>query len=385
MGGTAVRTRAPQDAGRLQPVFADSIDAFDGTDWDRLGPGVMVGRGWLRVLEKATVAEERPRYLALRHGERLHSAAMFREIRAGASIASPDRMLLGRLHRPLAAIGLSFTPCLLVGSHKDCDPTLLGRDRGRVLDLLLEHAEDRGLPLVFRRLPASDTTLRGLLRERGFLATADQPVACMEIRWRDFDGYVESLRSRSRKLPGMVRQEIRRCARSGVEIREITDPEPWAARLYGLARTHHERLNPEVPFPWRPGLFPLLERELGERCVILGGFAGRELLGFTVLVHDGRSGHLPFCGFEARARSSLLYFNLAYYRPVRLAIELGLQRLHAGILQRQVKARRGFGFMPTMLCYRAPGRMTNLAAAPLFRAHRWLAEHWKFAGVLAPS
>ncbi len=361
--------------------FAEGVAAFEAETWDRLSPGLMSDRGWLRTLEIAADAEERPRYVALRQNGRLTAAAVCREIRGGASLASPDHLLLGRLRRPLGRFGVSTVPCLLVAPHRDFDPVLFGPARAELLDRLLDHAEARKLPLIFRRVAAADRELRALLEERGFLATSDTPVAWMEVAWPDFDGYLEFLRTRSRSMPSKVRNEIRRCARSGVEIREIADPEPLADRLHAIAVSHHLRLNPGVPYPYDRNLLPALKRHLGERCRIHVAFANRRPIAFAVMVHDRGSGHLPFCGLAPEARGSLLYFDLCCYLPVRLAIELRLRRLYGGTLQWRTKARRGFDFMSTMLYYRAPGRFRNLLAAPLFRAHRRLSERYRFREV----
>ncbi len=361
--------------------FADGIAAFEAEAWDRLSPGLMSDRGWLRALEIAADAEERPRYVALHRDGGLTAAAVCREIRSGASLASPDHLLLGRLRRPLGRLGVSFVPCLLVAPHRDFDAVLLGPARAELLDRLVDHARARKMPLVFRRVAAADLELRALLEERGFLVTSDIPIAWMDVTWPDFDGYLEFLRTRSRSMPSKVRNEIRRCARSGVEIREIADPEPLADRLHAIAVAHHLRLNPGVPYPYDRNLLPALARHLGERCRIHVAFANRRPIAFAVMVHDRGSGHLPFCGFAPEARGSLLYFNLCYYLPVRLAIELGLRRLYGGSLQWRAKARRGYDFMPTMLYYRAPGRLRNLVAGPLFRLHRRLSERFKFREV----
>ncbi len=383
MSETATRTRPPADtATRLRST--DRVTAFDEDVWTRLSPGMMVGHGWLRALDEAA-RDECPLYLALEEGGRLTAAAVLREVASQDCFHSPDRVLLGRLRRPLARLGVSFVPCLLVGPHKDCDPALFGPRRAELLDRLLERARERGLPLVFRRVPATDSELQGLLRDRGFLATLDNPVAYMDIAWSDFDGYLEALRARSPTLPSMVRREIRVFARSGIEIREIADPEPLADRLHGIALAHHRRLNPDVPYPYGPRLLPLLRQHLGERCIIFGAFAGRELVGFAAVVHDGRVGHLSFCGFLPETRGSFLYFNMGYYLPVRRATELGLRRLYGGILQHRLKARRGFDFLPTRLYFRGPGGAENLVARPVFRLHRWVARRYKFTDVLTPS
>ncbi len=374
-------TRVESERVGSRPVFAETVDAFDPDQWDRLAPGMMADRRWLRALESAADGDERPRYLALEEREGLTAAALVREIRTSASVASPDHLLLGRLRRPLGRFGVSFVPCLLVAPHRDFDPALFGPRRAALLDGLVERAEARGLPLIFRRVAAGDLELRRLLEDRGFVATADTPVAYMDIAWTDFDGYLDSLRARSRSLPNKVRSEIRRCARAGIEIREIADPEPLADTLHALAVAHHLRLNPEVPYPYDRHLFAALRRHLGEGCLIHGAFAGDRLVGFGVMVHDGEVGHLPFCGFAPEARDSFAYFNLGYYLPIRLAIELGLRRLHCGALQWRTKARRGYDFMPTVLYYRAPSRTKTLVAGPLFRLHRRLAERYRFSGV----
>lgn len=377
MSQTATRP-APRTAGATGILFATSITAFAEKEWDRLAPGMMARHAWLGVLERAIRGGERPGYLAIAENGRPVAAAVVREVTAGDVPASPDHLLFGPLRRPLARLGISSTPCLVVAPHKNCDPAILGERRAELVDTLVRRAAEEGKPLVLRRVPATDRELHGLLAQRGFGRTRDEPVAYIDIAWSDFDGYLESLRARSRSLPRMVRKEIRKAQRSGVEFREIRDPEPLAEELHAVAEAHHRRLNPGVPYPYDSCLLPLLKERLGDRCILDGAFAGGRLLGFALTVHDGRVGHMVFAGFREEARQSLTYFNLAYYRPIDRAIALGLERLYGGILQWRVKARRGFSFLPTTLHYRAPGRLGNLVARPLLRTHRWLVEHRRF-------
>ena len=374
MSETATRP-SPRIAAATGILSATSITAFAERDWDRLAPGMMARHAWLWVLERAVRRGERPGYLVIAQNGRPVAAAVIREVTAGNALASPDHLLFGPLRRPLARLGISCTPCLMVAPHKNCDPAILGDRRGEMIDALVHRATTEGRPLVLRGVPAADRELHGLLAQRGFASTLDEPVSYIDIAWSDFDGYLEALRARSRSLPRMVRKEIRKALRSGVAFREIHDPEPLAEELHAVAEAHHRRLNPGVPYPYDRCLLPLLKDRLGDRCILDGAFAGGRLLGFALTVHDGRVGHMAFAGFREEARQSLTYFNLAYYRPIDHAIVLGLERLYGGILQWRVKARRGFSFLPTTLHYRAPGGLGNLVARPLLRIHRWLAEH----------
>ncbi len=359
----------------------DTLRHVASGDWDVLAGGnVMASHGWLRAVERSGIADLEPRYVLRRDGGRLVGAAVCYVGRGAGTGSSPDRLLLGRLYPLAARLRLSFLPAVVCAPYRGYGAHLLGAEPDVLLNEVEALAHAAALPLHLPRVLDEETALCRLLSGRGYHRTVQEPIACLEIEWDTFEGYLASLRRISPKAPRIVRHEMNRNRRAGIVIREIDDAAALAARLHDLAEAHHVRLN-RASVPYQRHFLPWLKATLGERCVLYGAFHGEELLGFTLMLRDGDTAILPFLGIDDTAKGDFTYFNLCYYRPIADAIAGGLKRVFFGTLLYDLKARRGCRILKTNLFYKSAARARHLTAAPWFRCHRWWAEHFKFANV----
>jgi predicted N-acyltransferase len=230
-------------------------------------------------------------------------------------------------------------------------------------------ARAAGLALLVPWLLPEDSALAECLKGRGYHMTLQHPVAMMDLPFRRFSEYVESLRRVSRSMPSMVRTEMKRPARDGITVEEIADAWPHAARLHALAAQHQRRLN-GVELPYSAALIPSIKERLGDACLLYGAFGAGELLGFSLYLRDPTSMHGIFYGIDERARKSCVYFLLCYYRPIADAIADGIGRAYFGTLLQEVKRRRGCRIVPSRFAYRGSTPLRHAAVAPWFALHR---------------
>lgn len=360
----------------------DTIGAVAQPEWDALAAGhAGASHGWLRAVEDTMPAHAEPRHVLVRDGRRLVGAAIGYVCRQPGTSLDPDMLLLGRLARPARRLGLSFRPALVSTTPRNYGRQVLG-DTGAVLQALEATARSERLPLHLPRVAGERSVLAQALRARAYLETEQDPVARLDIAWPSFEAYVASLKRRRRKLPTVVRHEIRKAREDGVRMVEIAEPAAHAGRLHELADQHQRRLN-GTPSPFPAGFVPRLKELMGGGCTVYGAFAGSRLVGFIVMVRAGEEASLPVLGIEAGHRASFVYFNLVFYRPIADAIELGLRRIWFGPLLLEPKVRRGCRVVRAAMFYRAPTRIGHEALRPWFALHRRWCRERRFAAALA--
>jgi hypothetical protein len=100
--------------------------------------------------------------------------------------------------------------------------------------------------------------------------------------------------------------------------------------LAWLMVEHEARLNGrELLF--RPGLLGRLSEALGGDFKVFLGSCGGRLQGVVAFARSGNRGYVTYPGLlHENERAGSAYFNLLYYHPIRLAIELGLDSIAFG-------------------------------------------------------
>ncbi len=192
---------------------------------------------------------------------------------------------------------------------------------------------------------------RAAAREAGLLASEGNVFV-----WRPHDtvGFAGLLSRMSGPRRRMIQRERRVVAALGLSTRRIAGNEldaDWADRFHALyvrtfARNHQAGwLNADY--------FRRLFRDLGDAVEILAAFEGDVCVAAVLLVrspttlhlqHWGQSGDLPF-----------LHFEMALYRGIERALELGVAALDCGTTGRH-KAPRGIDIEAThhAAWFRAP-------------------------------
>jgi predicted N-acyltransferase len=387
---TALGLAAPVSAMRAEAVppglavrIAATLAEVPRAAWDAVaGDSVVTCHDTLLAVEEAYAGAIEPHYVLASRDGVLRGAAVCYHRRAGDMSAYPDHLLLGALRPAARRLRLSLLPVLACGGYSARHSGIVGGEPAAVLDAVEALAQRLGVAVLIERVTPAEAGLRELLVARGYHGTLCHPTTWLDIGWRSFEGYVESLRRINRDLPSNVRSEMAAFRRAGVEIRILDDVEPVAMRLHELAEAHFRRWN-ATGVPYGPELFLRLKARLGERCVVYGAFAEGRLVGFTLILRDRRLGHAVHIGIEPRPRVERTYFNLNFYRPIADAIAVGLERLDYGTQLYEAKRYRGCRIVPAELFWRGASPASHALMAPWFRAHRWWAERHKFAAVLA--
>ena len=360
----------------------ESIAEIDPCEWDELAQGdIMASHGWLRLLEETALTRLRCCCLLAREGSVLQAAIFFWRQRRQDKQTSMDNILYGRLSRLLGLLGLTVLPAFVVGQISGWRRAILFRgdlsadDRRLLLSRMLPfleaaaHAERHAL--CFRGIAPDDAEVADEFSSRNYLCTPDLPVCYLDIEWQAFDGYLRNLRKCHPRTEKTIRHEINRFNRSGVTIERLEDPAKVCGRLHAVVDSHYRRLNGR-PFPFRPEFFGELKSRLGDNVLVYTALRNEQIIGVLVMLRNDREAYLPIIGIDAEdVRKDAIYFNLAFNRPIRDAIEAGLVRIYFGRLVYDTKIRRGCRLSDVNLYLRAGRGFGRLWLRPFLACRSW--------------
>jgi predicted N-acyltransferase len=242
-----------------------------------------------------------------------------------------------------------FTP--VPGPHvlvaPDQDKSALIPTLAAVVERFAEEAELRGVHYLF--LPDDEAdALEGL----GYVRRVTFQLVWTNDGYVDLDDFLSRFRSRDRVK---FKRERRRLEEAGLRLERVTgdaiQPEHEEAiyrfysrtcELYGTGSHYLQRGTWKRLFEaWRDRLHLFFAREEQP---------GGELVGGSLCVQKGEDLYGRYWG--CREEVPALYFNMALYRPLELAIERGWRRFFAGSGNVAHKYSRGFQPWRTLSLHR---------------------------------
>jgi predicted N-acyltransferase len=354
-----------------------SIRSVSDKEWDALaGEDVTNSHGWLRTFEDTHAETPDRRYILVRGSAGLVATAVCSLRHRARGHGEVEAARFGRLKKIASLLSRLFLPRL------NCGPPLLlsnqipEEERRHVLDRLLDaieaEAERLGAGVSFAPVPEQERELLSALRGRGYNCTDSSPLAHLDIRWRSFEEYLRFLATISRNSKRTVSEQIKGLRRSGIRIERIVDVSRHSARLHELMNAHCLRYN-GISFPFTAAFFSHLKEQLGDDAVIYAAVRDDTLLGACIMIRRRRVGSVRMIGVDrAAAGNSFIYFNIAYYAPIRDAIEWGIERLYFGTTMYEIKLRRGCRMARMFTLHRFSSRYQNLVSKPLF----WIHSFW---------
>jgi predicted N-acyltransferase len=357
---------------------SDSIARVDPGEWDRMASGrVLHSWGWLRALEAASPRAWRWLYFAARSGDGLLGAVVARLQEPGQAGATLDELLYNDAAPLARRIGASLLPALVCGAPMGlASPLVLRADldaaaraavcRG-LLAAIEQAAADNGWSVVFRDVVRASRTLAPLLASRGYVPSAELPVACLPITWDRFDGYVAQLRATHRWAARNVRRELAAASRHALVIEALARPGEHEAVLHRLLDEHYRRRNAR-PFPRDSSFLNAVKSNLGDRAVVYAARVAGRIAGVALGLADANAVHMLTVGVEPDAgRHAALFGNLCYNRPIADATARGCARIYYGRMLYEYKMRRGCALVDSDIYIRIAGRIRPHLLPALFR------------------
>jgi hypothetical protein len=242
---------------------------------------------------------------------------------------------------------------------------------GAVIEALQGVSADENAPIWFFRIPEEERDLRRALAAGGF----DEAFMLYDNLLDGLEGGVEGYLSRFRTSPrSTMKREMAKARRAGVRFEHARRPaglEPEMARLYEAT---YSKYGPEY-FAQPPSFWTALDHHLGSQAEAILAYRGDRLLGFTLLLHKGDLWAFRIGKVEDEPESnSFLYFNLAFYEPIRRASELGAKRLWLGPGGYHTKHHRGAIGAPLYGAFWFPSRRSRALLLPYLKAFAHVAR-----------
>ncbi|MFF1718354.1 GNAT family N-acetyltransferase [Streptomyces sviceus] len=315
---------------------------------------------WLRVAERTAACPMR--YALLHRGGTLVAglATALADETASWVLARPDTLLefSAKDGRPGAEDILRELP----GSPADtmlpalvCGGRHMGRSRvaarggvthaevAALVDWAEELAAEQGAASVaYPFVEESDTVLRQVLSERGYLSHESGRYSTLAVPPGGFDDYLRRMTAHRRNR---VLSERRRIGEAGVRMRI----EPLRAELFPRLGELEHQLMRKYGVAWSPEqtaeVLGEMLVEFGEGVRVVQAEADGELRGFATILQFRGHWYARQSGFDYAYQDRLgklpLYFETVYYFPVEEAARLGVSTIHYGLGSESAKLSRG--------------------------------------------
>lgn len=357
--------------------LARSIDERDADEWHAACGGradAVMDPRFLRAVEQSMGADTRFWNVVFRDavGTPVGAAALSLYTIDGLLLAPERWKKRGTRLRRLWPNFLKV-PVLLCGSPVSTGESHLriaaGADYrallGQLDRLMVRIARTQRAPfLVFKEFGPQEVVHTDALLERGYLRADSPAMNYFPARFRDFDHFCSSVRSRYRRQLLRSRKKIQR---AGLRVVHLRGDEGFDAlytedvhRLY-LAVLNHA----DITFECLPAqFFRELARQFAEDAVFTVIYQGERVVAFVCGVFD-RDNYLNFfCGFDYQLNEETdLYFNLMY-EDIDYALRQNVRSLHVGQTANEFKSRVGCYLEPRFFYVKArdPGMQSLVRA-----------------------
>lgn len=218
-------------------------------------------------------------------------------------------------------------------------PTLESAVRGMVIDTLQHVASEQNLPLCFFGVQQEKAALRRALLQQNFQELFLVYDNLLHLPVSSFSEYLDLFRSDARRL---FNREIKQARDAGVKFEITRDFDEITQYMERLYDTTYSRYG-EEHFHHPASFWSSLGRHVAAHAEALVATHDCEPIGFSALLHKDEDLYFWRVGrsYQGAASEAAVYFNLAFYEPVKRAIELGAKRIWLGSGAWEAKRRRG--------------------------------------------
>ncbi len=327
-----------------------SIAEIPEADWNRLFADAGEDWGYFRGCELSGSAHFTFSAVAAYKDGRLVAAAPVFRLNYRLDMTLPDRFQAFGDWLAKYAPRLIKVPVLALGSPmtEECpigiDPSLDAKSRTLAVAALLRameaHAKAEGIKILALK-DVTDTDAQWAdapLGGSGFVRMASLPIATLPLPYNSFDGYIQSLPSRTRKD---IRRKLKAGADIEVEFRDnVEDVYDEILALYRATRANRKasyEAFDEVPENY---FREVMAKSGGKARVLLCRLDGRLVsFSFFIVEKDKVIGKFVGMDYEVARAKNLYFFN--WMTIVRFCIDKGIEELQTGQTTYTVKVRLG--------------------------------------------
>jgi predicted N-acyltransferase len=218
--------------------------------------------------------------------------------------------------------------------------------------------------IVFKDFPATYRDTLGALAQNDFTRLPSMPMTELALDYRDFDHYVTTLGTSTRKD---LRRKFRKIAAAApIDVEVVTDLSPYVDEVYPFYLQVHER---------SPMKFERLTKEylseLGRRMPDRARFFiwrqnGKAIAFSVALVHDGTI-YDDYLGLDYRVALDLHLYFYTLRDILSWSVAQGLKRYRSSPLNYQPKLHLGCDLYPLDLYVRHTNPLLNKIFCPMLK------------------
>ncbi|QDE90510.1 GNAT family N-acetyltransferase [Myxococcus xanthus] len=238
--------------------------------------------------------------------------------------------------------------------------------RELILQGLRELATSERLPLYFYGVERDDTTLREALTSATFQEIFIYDDNVMDVPGDSFDAYLGQFKSDVRRV---LKKEMAHARDAGVRFERVSRMGEMAEQLERFYEVTYSKYGSE--HLRHPSTFwAALDQHVSPEAEAVVAYQNGDPIGFSLLLHKNDEMWFYRVGrAEAGASETPLYFNLAFYEPLRRAYELGVKKLWLGASGYETKRRRGARRHGLYSYLWIPGRWSRTVLQPYVSAY----------------
>jgi predicted N-acyltransferase len=185
-----------------------------------------------------------------------------------------------------------------------------------------------------------DSLLTKTLQKFGYIRFPWLNTLSLDIRWSSFKAFLEGCKYKIRKE---IRREIRKFDQSGLILERNSNIEELSERLSVLYANLFRKYNGEKPSPFGSSFFRSLSRFAGDQIELFTAENSNETVAFSLVFRhkDTADAFMFGTDYPLRDSTDFAYFNLAYYEPIKWAIQEGIRKIRYRLAAENVKLRIG--------------------------------------------
>jgi len=360
--------------------LACSIDERDAGEWHAACGGradAMMDPRFLRAVEKSMGTEAGFRNVVFHDAVGNPVAAAFLSLYTiDGLLLAPQRWKKAGARLRRLWPGFLKVPVLLCGSPVSTGESHLRIAAGadhyallRQLDrLLLRLARTQHAPfIVFKEFGPQEIARTNVLLELGYVRADSPPMNYFPTRFRDFDHFLASVRSRYRSQLRRSRKKFHGAGLRVLHLRGGTGIDEWYTedvhRLYRNVLDHAA-----IRFECLPArFFRELARQFPDDTAFTLIFRGERIVAFVCGIFHQEDYLNLFCGFNYELNAEAdLYFNLMC-EDLDYALRQNVRSIHVGQTADEFKSRMGCSLEPRFFYVKARDRLLQTlvrAASP---------------------
>ena len=330
----------------------DTIEAIDAAEWDAIiGDNSLVrSHAYLAAIEASSIAKCRYYYPVIRNraGQIIAHACVY-TIETDFAQLLPEKLQIcvaqlrkawgNFLRVRVTECAAPLTSSYSISFAPQVDRPRLIAELGVALESIAKNAGSR--LVVIRDFLAKDReTFDGFL-DANYNVVSNMPLARIRVRWRSYDEYLSSMRSRYRKD---VRRRLRRSARMGQTVR-VLDSFAGQAELWGsqaaTVQSNTKGFKREV-LPAR--YYKNMDEKLGEKSILVTAQRDGRSVAHGMVLHDDSETIATYFGRDP-GPASQEWFQLVN-EVIRIGIERGSDYINLGLGSYDAKANVGADVEP---------------------------------------